>query len=186
MKNEQLQTAANAINQKVEEYMAVTDPTNPSFDGEESLQVFLTKQKVMEYLQENAETLKAVIMAGLVEADGEIITERIIAEAILSEVKTGKEVLHATEFKLEENDELGIYRVAHPVINLDGYWVWFDAREEYAEVRYNYNNRIEGTTAEDMEDAAGQDLEDAYNYDKVSRITTPGEFFEVDEAENLI
>lgn len=186
MKNEQLQTAANAINQKVEEYTAITDPTNPLFDGEESLQVFLTKQKVMEYLQENAQTLKAAIMAGLVEADGEIITERIVADAILSEVKTGKEVLHATEFKLEEDDELGIYRVAHPVINLDGYWVWFDAREEYAEVRYNYNNRIEGTTTEDMEDAAGQDLEDAYNYDKVSRITTPGEFFEVDAEENLI
>lgn len=53
-------------------------------------------------------------------------------------------------------------------------------------MRYNYNNRIEGTTAEDMEDAAGQDLEDAYNYDKVTRISTPGESYEVDEVENLI
>lgn len=183
MNNEQLQTAANTIKQKIGEYMAIKDPTNPSFDGEESLQVFLTKQKVLEYLQENAQTLKAVIMAGLVEADGEIITERMIADAILSEVKTGKEVLHATDFKLEENDELGIYRVAHPVINLDGYWVEFDANEDYAEVRYNYNNRIEGTTVSELEDF---DFECAYNYDKVSRITTPTDFYEVDAEGNLI
>lgn len=183
MNNEQLQTAAKTIKQKIGEYMAIKDPENPSFDGEESLQVFLTRQKVMEYLQENAQTLKAVIMAGLVEADGEIITERIIAEAILSEVKTGKEVLHATEFEISEDDDLGIYRVAHPVIKLEGYWVEFAAKEEYAEVRYNYNNRIEGTTVKEMEDF---DFECAYNYDKVSRITTPTEFFEVDEAENLI
>lgn len=139
--------------------------------------------QAMEYPQENAQTLKAVIMAGLVEADGEKITERTVAEAILSEVKTGKEVLHATEFKLVEDDELGIYRVAHPVINLEGYWVEFDAKEEYAEVRYNYNNRIEGTTVEELEDF---DFECAYNYGKVSRITTPTYFFEVDDEENLI
>ena len=165
MKNEQLQAMADAINKKVDEHTVVADPK---------------KQKVMEYLREEA---RAVIMAGLVEVDGEIITERIVADAILSEVKTGKEVLHATEFKLEENDELGIYRVAHPVINLDGYWVEFDAKEEYAEVRYNYNNRIEGTTVEELEDF---DFECAYNYDKVSRITTPTYFFEVDDEENLI
>lgn len=82
MQKSELQEAANTIKMKIEEYMMVKGLSKkPEYEQESNLQVFFKKQKVMEYLQENAQTLKAVIIAGLIVADGDIITDCIIADA---------------------------------------------------------------------------------------------------------
>ena len=100
-------------------------------------------------------------------------TEKEKAAVILEAVNSGKEVLYAMEYQMEEIEEMDIYRVGHTVIGLEGYWVWFDAKETYAEVKSNYNQNRNEENFEALIEAAGNDLEDAYDYDKVVYITTP-------------
>ena len=100
-------------------------------------------------------------------------TEKEKAAVILEAVNSGKEVLYATEFEMEEIEGLGIYRVGHPVIGLEGYWVWFEAKEVYAEAKSDYDQNRNEENLEALIDASGNDLEDAYDYDKVVYISTP-------------
>lgn len=105
-------------------------------------------------------------------------SEKEKAAVILEAVNSGKEVLYAMEYQMEEIEEMDIYRVGHPVIGLEGYWVWFDAKETYAEVKSNYNQNRNEENFEALIEAAGNDLEDVYDYDKVVYISTPeGEEF---------
>lgn len=105
-------------------------------------------------------------------------TEKEKAAVILEAVNAGKEVLYAMEYQLEEIVEMDIYRVGLPVIGLEGYWVWFDAKDEYAEAKTNYYQNCNEENLEALIEAAGNDLEDAYDYDKVAYISTPdGEDF---------
>ena len=100
-------------------------------------------------------------------------TEKEKAVVILEAVNAGKEVLYAMEYQMEEDDGLGTYRVGHPVIGLEGYWVWFNAKEEYAEAKSNYNQNRNEENLEALIEKAGNDLEDAYDYDIVVYISTP-------------